>query len=154
MAYRGVLMPGKKQKLIELMNSALEDEHQAFVQYLSHAELISGKESEPIIERLKEIASDEQKHQEKFREMIGDYLGGIPSMKISKTYEAKTLDEILKVNLKGEMDAVDKYLKIMDELKAAKDELKYEYMKLDHELRHIIMDEQEHITELKRLMGQ
>jgi bacterioferritin (cytochrome b1) len=144
---------GKKQ-IIDLMNNALEDEHQAFVQYLSHAEIVSGKDCEPIIARLKEIAKDEEKHQAKFREMIGDYLGGIPSMGISKTSGAKDLDEILKVNLKAEMLAVDKYLRILEELKASKDELKYEYMKLDHEVRHIIMDEQEHIAELKRLMWQ
>ncbi|MFH1470459.1 MAG: ferritin-like domain-containing protein [Candidatus Micrarchaeota archaeon] len=145
---------GKKQRLIELFNSALEDEHQAFVQYLSHAELVSGKDSEPIVERLKEIANDEKGHQEKFREMIGMYLGGVPSMKISKTYEAKTLDEILKTNLKNEMEAVDKYMSIMEELSGAKDELKYVYMRLEHNLRHIIMDEQEHIAELKQLLGQ
>jgi bacterioferritin (cytochrome b1) len=144
----------KKQKLIELFNNALEDEHQAFVQYLSHAELVSGKDSEPIVERLKEIANDEKEHQEKFREIIGMYLGGVPSMKISKTYEAKTLDEILKANLKGEIEAVDKYLKIMDEVKASRDELKYEYLQIEHRLRHVIMDEQEHIAELKQLMGQ
>jgi len=145
---------GKKQKLIDLFNGALEDEHQAFVQYLSHAELISGKDSEPIVERLKEIANDEKGHQEKFREIIGMYLGGVPSMKISKTYEAKTLDEILKTNLKNEMEAVDKYLKIMEEVKASRDELKYEYMRIEHNRRHVIMDEQEHIAELKQLLGQ
>jgi hypothetical protein len=33
------------------------------------------------------------------------------------------------------------------------DELKYEYLQLEHSLRHIIMDEQEHISELKMLLG-
>lgn len=140
---------GKKQKLIELMNGALETEHQAYVQYLSHAEIVSGKDCEPIIERLKEIAGDEAKHQAKFREIIGDYLFGVPSMKISKAYEAKNLDEILKINLKNEMEAVDLYTKILEELKDAKDELRYEYVKIEHEVRHILMDEQEHIAELK-----
>ncbi|MFH0818276.1 MAG: ferritin-like domain-containing protein [Candidatus Micrarchaeota archaeon] len=145
---------GKKQKLIDLLNNALEDEHQAYVQYLSHAEIVTGKDCEPIIARLKEIASDEAKHQAMFREMIGDYLFGVPSMGISKTTPAKDLDEILKVNLKAEMGAVDKYAMILEELKNAKDELKYEYAKLEHEVRHIMMEEQEHIAELKKLMGQ
>ncbi len=144
----------KKQKLIDLMNGALETEHQAYVQYLSHAEIVAGINCEPIIGRLKEIAGDEEKHQAKFREMIGDYLGGVPSTKIAKAYEAKTIDEILRVNLKNEMEAVDLYTKLLEELKGAKDELRYEYVKLEHEVRHILMEEQEHISELKRLLGQ
>lgn len=33
-----------------------------------------------------------------------------------------------------------------------KDELKYEYLQLDHGVRHIIIDEQEHISELKLIL--
>jgi hypothetical protein len=34
-----------------------------------------------------------------------------------------------------------------------KDELPYEYWQLEHTVRHVIQDEQEHISELKLLMG-
>ncbi|MEM3575320.1 MAG: ferritin-like domain-containing protein, partial [Candidatus Bathyarchaeia archaeon] len=67
-----------KEKILELLNHALELEHAAFVQYLSHAEIVDGINAEPIIGRLKEIADDERKHQEKFRTLIG-LLGGVPS---------------------------------------------------------------------------
>lgn len=96
-----------KKEIIDMLNKALELEHMAFVQYLSHAELVAGKKAEPIIARLKELAEDEEEHQEDFREMIGAYLGGVPSMGIAKTYEAKTVDEILEVNLKAEKEAVE-----------------------------------------------
>ncbi|MCX8194008.1 MAG: ferritin-like domain-containing protein [Candidatus Pacearchaeota archaeon] len=139
-----------KEKIIQLLNNALELEHGAFVQYLSHAEIIEGTDAEPIIARLKEIASDEEKHQEKFRKLIGA-LGGTPSMKIAATHEAKTVKEILEQNLKDEKMAVDVYRKILEELK--KEKIKYYGEMIEHEVRHILMEEEEHITELELLLG-
>lgn len=142
-----------KEELLKMLNRALELEHAARIQYLAHAEQVDGPNAEPIISRLKEIADDEKKHEEMFRELIGNYLGGVPSMKIAETYTAKNLKEILEVNLKGEKEAVDFYLQILDKAKEMSKELKYEYYQLEHAVRHIIMDEQEHIAELKLLLG-
>ncbi len=142
-----------KEKLVEMLNKALDLEHAARIQYLSHAELVDGLNAEPIIARLKEIAGDEEKHEGVFRELIGDYLGGVPSMGIAKTYPAITIQEILEVNLKGEKEAVDFYLTILDEIRNNKADLKYEYYTLEHGVRHVIQDEQEHIAELKILLG-
>ena len=143
-----------KEELIKMLNQAQELEHQAMIQYLSHAELVDGLNAEPIIERLKEIADDERKHAELFRELIGGYLGGVPSMGIAEAHPAKTLKEILEVNLADEKQAVDFYTEILNKIKAMQVELKYEYFQLEHTVRHIIQDEQEHISELKVLMGQ
>lgn len=142
-----------KKQLIEMFNNALELEHAARIQYLAHAEEIVGLNAEPIIARLKEIADDEKKHEELFRDIIGNYLGVTPSMCIAETHCAKTTKEILEINLKDERHAVDFYIKIMDELKDMKKELKYEYYQIEHKLRHVIIDEQEHIAELKMLLG-
>jgi bacterioferritin (cytochrome b1) len=142
-----------KAELIKMLNQALELEHAARIQYLAHAEQVDGLNAEPIIARLKEIAEDEKKHEDMFREMIGDYLDGVPSMNKSESHSAKTIQEILKVNLNDEKSAADFYVTIMEKLKTMRNELKYEYLQLEHSLRHIIMDEQEHIVELKRLLG-
>jgi len=100
---------------------------------------------------LKEIAEDEKKHEEMFREMIGSYLDGVPSMGMAETHQASTVNKILEVNLKDEKHAVDIYLGIMKKMHEMKDELKYEFFQLEHKIRHIITDEQEHIAELKLL---
>ena len=50
-----------KNELIVLLNRALEMEHASRIQYLAHAEQIKGVDAEPLIARLKEIASDEGK---------------------------------------------------------------------------------------------
>jgi bacterioferritin (cytochrome b1) len=140
-----------KEKIIELINHGLELEHAAFVQYLSHAEIVDGIDAEPIIARLKEIANDEKGHQEKFRTLIGD-LGGIPSMDFTPRHLAKTIKQILEINLKDEKTAVDTYRKILQELKKEKEQGYYDHL-LEHEIRHILMEEQEHITELELLLG-
>lgn len=141
-----------KEDLIKMINEALKLEHAARIQYLSHAELIGGLNSEPLIERLKEIADDEKKHEELFREMLGGYLDGVPTMDIAETHAAKGIDNILETNLKDEKHAIDFYLQIMDKIKELKPELKYEFYQLEHSIRHVIMDEQEHVSELKLLL--
>lgn len=144
---------GAKKEIIEMLNKALELEHAARIQYLSHAEVVDGINAEPLIARLKEIAEDEEKHEAKFRSLIGDYLGGVPSRGISKTYPASSVKEILEANLKAEKEAVDIYVKILDKISSSKRELPYEFFVLEHDVRHIIMDEQEHIAELKLLLA-
>jgi len=140
-------------ELVKMLNQALELEHAARVQYLAQAELIKGLEAEKIIQRLKEIASDEEKHEEIFRKLIASYLDGEPSMKIAPTKRAKETLEILKVNIEAEEDAVDFYKQIYEKIIENKKILPYEFETLEHGIRHIIMDEQEHITELALLLG-
>ncbi|MEW6748366.1 MAG: ferritin-like domain-containing protein [Candidatus Micrarchaeota archaeon] len=142
-----------KAKLIELLNKGLQLEHQAAAQYLSHATLTSGECADSLTERLKEIAKDEEEHAEKFRACL-EILDAAPDIKMAPGHPAKDNTSILKVNLKDEKDAVDFYREIWAELKATRDELPYEYEYIEHKLRHIIMDEQEHALELRTLLGQ
>ena len=146
-------MANIKTELIQMLNKALELEHAARIQYLAHAELIQGIGAEPVVERLKEIASDEQKHEGIFRELIGNYLGGEPSMGLAETHRAKKTPEILKVNLKGEKDAIDFYKEIYKKIISNKDALPYAFETLEHQVRHVIIDEQEHVAELSLLLG-
>ena len=142
-----------KKELIGLLNHALELEHAARIQYLAHAELIKGINAEKVIERLKEIASDEQKHEGMFRELIGSYLGGEPVMSLAETHKAKETKKILEVNLKGEKDAIDFYKQIYQKVMDNKKSFRYEFETLEHSIRHVIIDEQEHVTELSLLLG-
>ena len=146
-------MAGIKKELITMLNHALELEHAARIQYLAHAELVSGPGAEKIIQRLKEIASDELKHEEKFRNLIGGYLGGEPAMGLAETHRAKDVKKILEVNLKGEKEAIDFYKQIYRKVIESQRDLQYQFETLEHEIRHVIVDEQEHIVELSLLLG-
>jgi bacterioferritin (cytochrome b1) len=88
-----------------------------------------------------------------FRNLIGSYLGGEPSMSLAETHTAKDTVEILEVNLKGEKDAIDFYKQIYKKVIENKDALPYEFETLEHEIRHVIVDEQEHVVELSLLLG-
>lgn len=143
-----------KNELIKMLNRALELEYAAIVQYYAHAELVQGPCSEPIIARLKEIAGDEEKHAEKFRNLIAVYLGGEPIMSLATTHKAKGLKEIFSVNLKGEKEAVDFYKEIYRKVIDNKEKLTYNFVTLEHEIRHIILDEEEHIAEISALMAE
>ncbi|MBI2133375.1 MAG: ferritin-like domain-containing protein [Candidatus Omnitrophica bacterium] len=140
-----------KDTIIGLLNEALALEHAAFVQYLSHAEVVEGEISEPIIARLKEIAEDEKKHQDTFRKLIG-LLGGVPSMAVSETHKASSVKEILMQNLEDEKHAVRVYRKILEELRKEKGQGFYDFI-LEHDVRHVLMEEQEHITEIELLLS-
>jgi rubrerythrin len=56
------------------------------------------------------------------------------------------------VNLEDEKIAVNTYRKILEELRKEDGQGYYDHL-LEHEIRHILMEEQEHITELELLLG-
>jgi rubrerythrin len=145
-------MDNIKKELAVMLNRALELEHAARIQYLAHAELIKGLNAEPIIARLKEIASDEQKHEEIFRELIASYLGEEPVMSMAETFKANGSEKILEVNLKGEKDAIDFYKQIYQKVMDNRKSLQYEAETLEHQIRHVIIDEQEHVAEISTLL--
>lgn len=142
-----------KPELINMLNQALRLEHAARIQYLAHAEQISGLNAEPIIARLRELASDETKHEEKFRKLIGGVLGGKPCMELAPTHSGKDTKSILEINLHDEKAAINFYKIIYRKILDYKNMLPYEFETLEHEIRHIILDEQEHVTELNTLIG-
>jgi bacterioferritin (cytochrome b1) len=141
-----------KVELVKMLNQALALEHAARIQYLAHAERIKGINAEKVIERIKEIASDEEKHETKFRNLIGNYLGGEPTMKIAETHQANGTVKILEINLKNEKEAIDFYKQIYRKVTESKEALRYEFETLEHEIRHVIIDEEEHVTELSMLL--
>lgn len=141
------------EELVTMLNQALRLEHAARIQYLAQAGLIKGLHSESIIERIKEIAGDEAKHEEKFRNLITNYLNGELAMEMAPTHKAKTIEEILKVNIQDEKTAIDFYKKIYAKIIANKESFPYCFEALEHEVRHIILDEQEHVVELSALLG-
>ncbi len=59
----------------------------------------------------------------------------------------------MKANLKDEKEAVDYYLQVHAKIAELKNELAYAYQTLEHDVRHILTEEQEHIAELRRLLG-
>ena len=137
-----------KEEVIKELNKALEIEHSAIIMYLHHAEFVKGLNAEPIIARLKEIASDEEKHRDILRERIV-VLGGVPSTKLSdiNIKHSDDIKEMLSDELKEEKEAVLLYREILSMMKDMEDN-----ETLHHEIYHLITGEQEHVEELQRLL--
>jgi len=57
------------------------------------------------------------------------------------------------VNLTDEKAAIDFYKQIYQKVIASKEALPYEFETLEHQIRHVIIDEQEHVSELSLLLG-
>jgi len=146
-------MADVRKEVIDMLNKAVELEYSARIQYLAHAEKINGLGAESVIARLKEIASDELKHEELFRNLICGYLGGKVSTQLAPIHDADNTKGILEVNLKDEKAAVDYYKQIYQKVTENKKSFQYEFETLEHQIRHVIIDEQEHASELAVLLG-
>jgi len=134
-----------REKILMALNGALAQEHGCYVRYKTHAAVITGPYAEAVSTRLKEIAADESEHAEKLCDRI-TALGGVPTMDVAKEelIPAKTLKEILAVNLKEEAKAINLYKSIL-KMVDREDVILYEVIE------DIIEDEQEHREELSRL---
>lgn len=146
-------MSNIRVELVQMLNQALRLEHAARIQYLAHAEQVAGINAEPIIARLQELADDEAAHEKKFRTLIASYLDGVPCMELAATHPAKDIKSILDINLNDEKTAIDFYKTIYVKIVENKSALPYEFETLEHTVRHIILDEQEHVVELQTLLG-
>src|SRR4030042_6226680 len=95
-----------KKKIIELLNSDLEGEHGAIIQYLTHAYAMGEGEMACEIEA---ISREEMRHLDLLAEAIVE-LGGSPSVKRGKMIlSGKAVSAWMKNNVILEEDAIAQY---------------------------------------------
>ena len=74
-------------------------------------------------------------------------------MGIAQTHKAKETTQVLEVNLKDEKAAIDFYKTIYKKIIENKEKLQYIFETLEHEIRHVVIEEQQHIAELSILLS-
>jgi rubrerythrin len=74
-------------------------------------------------------------------------------MGIGQTHKAKETTQILEVNLKDEKAAIDFYKSIYKKVIENKEKLQYVFETLEHEIRHVVIEEEQHVAELSVLLG-
>jgi bacterioferritin (cytochrome b1) len=144
-------MKNIKKELAGLMNSAFKREHAAVLQYLEQADQI--KEVNPdrlerLVQRLNEIAMDEQRHARQFRELISYYLDSEPTKDIAEMPPAIKNEEIFAANVRHKKETIDLYKQIYDKVCENQDQLQFEYKTFENVISKVIFEEQEHVTEL------
>ena len=136
-----------KKDMAQRLNVALKQEHACHIRYSTHASTIVGPYSKAVEERLKEIASDEARHAQMLRDRIVA-LGEKPTLEVAEgdLRPARTLKEIIDVNLEEEAKAIAMYKSIWAEIPETE-------VSLFETIEDILEDEQEHTEELERLKG-
>lgn len=135
-----------KSKVIDTLNTILENELAGVVRYTHYSLMIFGHHRIPIVKWLREQANESLDHASQAGEHITT-LGGHPSLKISKLLETHkhSINDILKESLEHEklqLDALHKLLKLVE----GKSVFLEEYA------REMICDEENHISEVEKMM--
>ena len=134
------------QKIIEALNKDRADELGAIVQYMKHHYEAEGLESPEIIELAKKIAKDEMSHAEKLGERI-NYLGGIPTKKVSSILEGGDLKKMVEDDLAKENGAIKQY---KEHIKLAVEEEDFTTRLM---LEEILKDEEGHANTWETVLG-
>lgn len=135
-----------KEELIDLLNHDLTKEYAAAIQYIQHAAVMTGAQYGDIIKELKIHVTEEINHAIILADQI-DYLGGTPSIDVSEVHTAESPTEMLKQDLAGENDAIERYKLRIEQAEELKE------FALAQQLRTILATEQEHAMDLQQALG-
>jgi len=130
-----------KKKLLAELNKDLEWEYAAAVQYVQHASAITGAQYESIQKELIIHSQEEMMHAVMLSDQI-DFLGGVPTVDVEKRETDSDSLAMLKQDLKGEDNAIDRYKERIAQAEALK-----EYG-LRRVLEDILIQEEEHKRDL------
>ena len=140
------LKPLDTNKACAILNEIMEYELAGVVRYTHSAMMITGPYRIPIVDFLKEQASESLLHAQGAGELIAG-LDGHPSQKIAKIEETgqHTIKDILEESLEHELHAVGLYKKLLEEVEGRS-------IYLEEYARGMIGEEEQHSLELKRML--
>jgi bacterioferritin len=99
------------KKLLDKLNEAIARELQVSTQYMWQHVMVMGINAESVGGVFKKIAIAEMKHAEEIAERLY-YLGGVPTTKPNPIEIGKTVKEMLDIDAKAELGAIDLYKEI------------------------------------------
>ncbi|MCK5174261.1 MAG: ferritin-like domain-containing protein [Planctomycetes bacterium] len=140
-------MPVEIEQPIKFLNRDLELEYSAGVQYIQHSAVMTGAQYGDIIKELKIHANEEFGHAMDLADQI-DYLGGVPTVEVGQIHISEDNVEMLKQDLAGEKDAIERYKLRIDQAETLKE------FALAGQLRNILAMEQEHAMDLMQALGE
>ena len=135
-----------KEQVIEKLNQALENEYAGVVRYSHYSLMIFGFNRIPIVAWFRSQSAESLAHAEQIGEKI-TALGGHPSLKMGSLLETHkhAVAEILNESLEHERAQVGLLHEILS-LVEGKD------VHLEEFIRGMILDEQEHIYEIEKML--
>jgi bacterioferritin len=98
--------------LLDKLNEAIAGELQVSTQYMWQHVMVMGINAESVGGVFKKIAIVEMKHAEEIAERLY-YLGGVPTTKPNPIEIGKSVKEMLDIDSKAELGAIDLYREII-----------------------------------------
>lgn len=139
-------MSANKKELIELLNEDISGELTAAMQYFFYGSTMTGLEFSQVKKDFLAHVTEEFGHAIMLANFV-THFGGAPTTKIGELKRAKDPRQMLKDILEMEEQTVKRYTQRVDQAKAAR-----EYA-LEERLEDILAEEQDHVMELKDLLG-
>jgi bacterioferritin len=135
-----------RQQLIDLLNDDLSREYQAIIAYVVYSQVLKGAQYMKIAEELELHAAEELAHALLISKQI-DYLGGMPTVTAKPVKVSEKAEDMLRFDLDNENETIRNYRERVRQCEALG-----EYA-LAENIRKIIVQEQEHQTDLATALG-
>jgi bacterioferritin len=133
-------------KLVDLLNDDLRREYQAIISYVIYSQTIKGAAYMNIAKELEKHAAEELAHAITISKQI-DYLGGEPAKDPMPVRVSKDTKEMLQFDLENENETIRNYRERVRQC-----EVLGEFALAEH-IRKILVDEQEHQSDLADALG-
>lgn len=138
--------PMTRERLIELLNDDLSREYQAIIAYVNYSQVLKGAAYMNIAAELEKHAAEELNHALIISGQI-DYLNGMPTVVPKPVKTSEKPEDMLRFDLDNEGETIRQYRR---RLKQAEELGEFA---LAESIRQILVDEQEHLTDLATALG-
>jgi len=138
--------PIGRKALIEFLNEDLSREYQAIIAYVTYSQVLKGAAYMDIARELEKHAGEELDHAIKIAKQI-DYLGGDPTVTPKLVRTSDKAEEMLRFDLENERVTIQNYRERIRQADAMGE------FAISETLREIIVQEQEHLTDLADALG-
>jgi len=138
--------PISREEMIKLLNEDLAREYQAIIAYVVYSQMIKGAKYQHIAGELERHAAEELSHALQIAKQI-DYFNGTPVVVPETVKMSDQPEELLRFDLESERVTIINYRQRIRQAEAMGE------FALSEVLREIIMQEQEHLTDLATALG-
>jgi bacterioferritin len=138
--------PVSRKTMIRLLNEDLAGEYQAIISYIVYSQTIKGAKFQHIAAELEKHAGEELSHALLIAKQI-DYFNGVPVTKPKPVKLSAKAEDMLRFDLENEHATIIRYRQRIRQAEAMGE------FALSEVLREIIVQEQEHLTDLANALG-
>ena len=138
--------PVSREELVRLLNEDLAREYQAIIAYVVYSQTMKGAKYQHIAKELEKHAEEELSHAIIIAKQI-DYFNGTPVAAPKEVKRSENPDDMLRFDLENERVTILAYRERIKQAEAMGE------FALSEVLREIIVQEQEHLTDLADALG-